>query len=145
MIKLCLGIAIVFVFISQFGCKDSSTNGSNVQNNVDLSRVKNRQWKLTSAQYGDSLLPLDTYRPFYFSMDDTTVRGDDGCNGFEGSYHVHGDTLSIPGLGGTLIACYYTYFDYDSLSGSWIVSIPDTSKFNLRRNEKTLGFTVTSR
>lgn len=63
------------------------------------------RWRLVSV--GDTVIPGDggsreAYVVFYPGG---SVKGSDGCNGFNTSYTVDGDTLTLKGILGTLMAC----------------------------------------
>jgi heat shock protein HslJ len=64
-------------------------------------------WELISFGLISNPTPAvpDVDTSVIFSLDDGTVTGNVGCNGFGGNYKVNGDTINFDSITSTLMAC----------------------------------------
>lgn len=118
-IKFILAVFILLKIISS--CSNNTEPHKLLS--VDLSRVRNIQWNLSSLETSKSDLSLSEYEPFLMVLRSNRIWASDNCNYFFGNYSVTNDSLFVTGWGTTLLGCYSTklYFPFSHLAGKSLI------------------------
>jgi hypothetical protein len=138
--KSLLLFAVGIMLIGTFSCKDSSTDSVPIEPANSFVAITNVPWWLQELTLGDSIVNLHNYAGFQFSIGDTAVFGNDGCNTYNSKCVSVADSITVSMLYSTLIACFMPeQLSPYLLLGKWAVTISDTMLV-VYRNDTTMTF-----
>ncbi|HEX9655189.1 MAG TPA: META domain-containing protein [bacterium] len=104
-------IAFVVLVLSLFINSCSNSTEPEVLSPIDISKVKNIQWNLISAETSSQKFDLSDYEPFRIVLlNNNKIWGIDNCNSLRGNYSIVNDTLTIADVGVTERGCPLSNF-----------------------------------
>jgi heat shock protein HslJ len=130
--------AVLFAMLASLSCKDSSTTPTEQANPIVA--IKNVPFWLRNLSLGDSTVNLNNYASFRFSIGDTIILGNDGCNYYTGKYSVSNGIITMTSISSTMMDCAGPpQLSPCRLLHGWNITIADTM-LALKRNDTTFTF-----
>jgi heat shock protein HslJ len=131
--------AAAVALVCAFSCKDSSITSTPIEPKT-VASITNIPWRLQKLTLGDSVVNLNNYAVFEFSIGDSTIYGNDGCNDFYGDCTARNESVFVPIVWRTLIYCNTaTQINTCLLADTWAVITYNTTLV-LRRNDTSFTF-----